>query len=85
MFKRDSKIENEPDIKFYNFFITNHQEYSMFRDNYHPTKNMLEYIGSEIMKKLNKQFNINYNIKYYGESCLYTNSMHEIMYYLLLR
>jgi len=56
-------IENESDIKFYDFFVQNHQEYPMFRDNYHPTMNMLEYIGSEIMKKLNEKFDISYNMK----------------------
>lgn len=56
-------IENESDIKFYDFFVKNHQEYPMFRDNYHPTMNMLEYIGSEIMKKLNEKFDISYNMK----------------------
>jgi len=54
-------IENESDIKFYDFFINNHLEYPMFRDNYHPTLNMLEYIGSEIMKIINNKFKINYN------------------------
>lgn len=53
-------IEVESDIKFYDFFIENHLKYPMFRDNYHPTKNILEYIGVEIMKKINTRFDINY-------------------------
>ena len=56
-------IENESDIKFYDFFIKNHLEYPMFRDNYHPTKNILEYIGIEIMKKIQTKYNIEYNEK----------------------
>jgi hypothetical protein len=55
------KIEEESDIKFYDFFINNHLKYPMFRDNYHPTKNMLELIASEIMKKISQHFDINYN------------------------
>ena len=55
------QIETESDIKFYDFFMENHTKYPMFRDNYHPTLNILEYIGSEIMKKINEKFNVNYN------------------------
>jgi len=61
--KKLKSIENESDIKFYEFFIKNHKEFPMFRDNYHPTMNMLEYIGSEIMKKINSKIEINYNMK----------------------
>lgn len=55
------QIETESDIKFYDFFIENNTKYPMFRDNYHPTLNMLEHVGSEIMKKIDKKFNVNYN------------------------
>tara|TARA_B110000211_G_scaffold231019_1_gene291745 strand:- start:2269 stop:3111 length:843 start_codon:yes stop_codon:yes gene_type:complete len=61
--KKLKKIELESDIQFYDFFIKNHLVYPMFRDNYHPTRNILEYIGSEIMKKIDKKFDINYNEK----------------------
>ena len=55
------QIEAESDIKFYDFFMENHTKYPMFRDNYHPTLNILEYVGSEIMKKIDEKFNVNYN------------------------
>jgi len=61
--KKLKSIENESDIKFYDFFIKNHKDYPMFRDNYHPTMNILEYIGSEIMKKINSKIDISYNMK----------------------
>tara|TARA_B110000971_G_scaffold221756_1_gene270397 strand:- start:202 stop:6702 length:6501 start_codon:yes stop_codon:yes gene_type:complete len=53
-------IEIETDIEFYDFFINNHTKYPMFRDNYHPTLNLLEYLGGQIMIKINNKFNINY-------------------------
>jgi hypothetical protein len=53
-------IENESDIKFYDFFIENHTKYPFFRDNYHPTTNMLEYVASEILTKINNHYPINY-------------------------
>jgi len=68
-------IENESDIKFYDFFIKNHQEYPMFRDNYHPTMNILEYIGKALINKIGERFDIQYekkpslltkNVKEYG-------------------
>lgn len=62
--KKLKQIEIESDIKFYDFFIENHTNYPMFRDNYHPTMNILEHIGSEIMKKINEKFEINYNNKF---------------------
>ena len=67
------KIETESDIKFYDFFIENHTKYPMFRDNYHPTMNLLEYVGSEIMKKIDTKFNVNYinNFKLVEETMEY--------------
>jgi hypothetical protein len=55
------QIDNESDIRFYDFFIENHQKYPFFRDNYHPTMNMLEYIAKKIIEKISLKFNINYN------------------------
>lgn len=53
-------IEQESDIQFFDFFMENHTKYPMFRDNYHPTMNMLEYMGGQIMKKINEHINIEY-------------------------
>lgn len=81
-------IETESDIKFYDFFIENHTKYPMFRDNYHPTLNMLEYIGSEIIKKINDKFNISYkrnnfklleDTKEYGHYKPITNAVKDIL------
>jgi hypothetical protein len=55
------KIDEESDIRFYNFFIENHCKFPFFRDNYHPTMNMLEYISTQIIKKIGKCFDISYN------------------------
>lgn len=54
------QIENECDILFYDYFIENHKKYPFFRDNYHPTSNMLEYIGKQIINKINDKYNIEY-------------------------
>jgi len=58
--KKLKDIENECDIKFYDFFIENHKKYPFFRDNYHPTSNMLEYIGKQIINIIKSKFEINY-------------------------
>lgn len=55
------QIEKESDIQFYDFFIENHCKYPFFRDNYHPTMNMLEYVATQIIKKISNQFDITYN------------------------
>ena len=46
------QIEKECDIKFYDYFIEHHKQFPFFRDNYHPTSNMLEYIGKQIITKI---------------------------------
>lgn len=43
-------IESESDIQFFDWFIDNHLKYPMFRDYKHPTSNLIEYVGNEIMK-----------------------------------
>jgi hypothetical protein len=55
------QIDEESDIRFYKFFIENHRKFPLFRDNYHPTMNMLEYISTQIIKKIGNGFNIKYN------------------------
>lgn len=50
-------IENECDVEFYDFFINNHLDYPMFRDNYHPTSNIINFIGKQIIKKIKTYFN----------------------------
>ena len=60
------QIENECDIKFYDFFIENHKKYPFFRDNYHPTSNMLEYIGKQIINIIKSKYDINYKDNHYS-------------------
>ena len=55
------QIEVESDIKFYDFFIENHLNYPFFRDNYHPTMNMLEYVATQIINKICERFDIKYD------------------------
>jgi len=55
------QIDEESDIRFYDFFIENHCKYPFFRDNYHPTMNILEYIATQIIKKIRNHFDITYN------------------------
>lgn len=55
------QIDEESDIRFYDFFIENHCKYPFFRDNYHPTMNILEYIATQIIKKICNHFDIIYN------------------------
>ena len=35
----------------------------MFRDNYHPTMNILEYIGKALINKIDEKFDIQYEKK----------------------
>ena len=82
------QIENECDIKFYDYFIENHKQFPFFRDNYHPTLNMLEYIGKQIITKINDKYDIkykdnNYSLKKdifeYGHYKPITNTMKNIL------
>lgn len=57
------EIELESDIKFFDWFLTNHLKYPMFRDYKHPTDNFINYIGHEIMKLIQKKY-INVTIKH---------------------
>lgn len=59
--KKLKQIEDEADIPFYDFFVKNHTKYPFFRDNYHPTMNMLEHIGKEIILKIRAKFDILYD------------------------
>ena len=63
--KKLKEIENECDIKFYDYFIKNHKKYPFFRDNYHPTANMIEYIGKQIIYKIKEKYDIYYKENYY--------------------
>ena len=55
------QIDQESDIRFYDFFIENHCKIPFFRDNYHPTMNILEYIATQIINKISQDFDITYN------------------------
>ena len=48
----------ESDIPFVSFFIKHHLDYPMFRDSYHPTSNILEYVGTKIIEKIKTKFAI---------------------------
>ena len=49
-------IENECDLEFYDFFQRNHNKYPMFRDANHPTSNIINYLGKQIIDKLKSLF-----------------------------
>ena len=55
------QIDQESDIRFYDFFVDNHHKFPFFRDNYHPTMNILEYIATQIIEKIDQGFDITYN------------------------
>tara|TARA_B110000208_G_scaffold190624_1_gene254979 strand:- start:973 stop:2715 length:1743 start_codon:yes stop_codon:yes gene_type:complete len=55
------QIDQESDIRFYDFFVDNHDKFPFFRDNYHPTMNILEYIATQIIEKIDQCFDITYN------------------------
>ena len=55
------QIDQESDIRFYDFFVDNHDKFPFFRDNYHPTMNILEYIATQIIEKIDQGFDISYN------------------------
>lgn len=82
------QIESECDIKFYEYFIENHKKYPFFRDNYHPTSNMLEYIASQLINKIKNKYDIkykatNYSLKKdiyeYGHYKPITNNVKQIL------
>ena len=82
------QIEKECDIKFYDYFIENHKQFPFFRDNYHPTSNMLEYIGKQIITKIKDKYDINYkdnnyslkkDIYEYGHYKPITNAIKDIL------
>jgi hypothetical protein len=49
-------IENECDVLFYDFFKDNHTKYPMFRDANHPTANIINFIGKQIIEKICEMF-----------------------------
>jgi len=49
-------IENECDLLFYDFFKDNHAKYPMFRDANHPTVNIINFIGKQIIEKICEMF-----------------------------
>lgn len=51
-------IERESDIEFVNFFLDNHAKYPMFRDYLHPTVNMLEHVGAQIVSIVSRHYDI---------------------------
>jgi len=51
-------IERESDIEFVDFFLENHTRYPMFRDYRHPTSNMLEHVGAQIIGVVNEHFGL---------------------------
>ena len=61
--KKLKEIEDESDIKFFEFFLKNHLDYPMFRDNHHPTMNILEHVAKEILSLISKRYDIKYSKK----------------------
>lgn len=56
------KLDDESDIKIYDFFINNHCKYKLFHDFAHPTKYLLYYIYIKLTKLiLNKEIIYNIN------------------------
>lgn len=49
-------IEDECDVRFYDFFKENHTKYPMFRDANHPTANIINFIGKQIIGKICEMF-----------------------------
>lgn len=59
--KKLKNIEKEGDIEFFDFFIKNHKKYPFFRDNYHPTNNMIEYIADKILEIILTKYELKVN------------------------
>ena len=49
-------IENECDLEFFDFFKRNHDKYPMFRDANHPTSNIINFLGKQIIDKIKLLF-----------------------------
>jgi hypothetical protein len=58
------EIENKSDILFVDYFLNNYKKYPMFKDSYHPTNNILEFIASQIIEKINEMHPIDNKFKY---------------------
>jgi hypothetical protein len=58
------EIENKSDILFVDFFLNNYKKYPMFKDINHPTINILQFIASQIIGKINEIHSIDNKFKY---------------------
>lgn len=47
-------LEEQGDVKFVDFFLKHHQSLPFFRDYYHPTKIMYDYISHQIVESVRK-------------------------------
>jgi hypothetical protein len=61
-------LDENSDIKFYDFFINNYENVLLFRDKTHPTREFIKYLIKEIIKKMDIDFDQtdfdNLNLKY---------------------
>jgi len=48
------EIENKCDIQFVDYFSSNYKKYPMFKDSYHQTINILQFIAYQIIEKINE-------------------------------
>lgn len=51
------QLEQEGDIKFFDFIMENFRKVPLFRDSYHPTRPLYDFLASQIVQKIG-QFNI---------------------------
>jgi len=58
------QIEDSCDIKFVSFFISIYKKFPTFMDSYHPTENILNFIASQLIDKINDYYPINSKFKY---------------------
>jgi hypothetical protein len=79
-------IENKSDILFVDYFLNNYKKYPMFKDSYHPTINILQFIASQIIEKINEIHPIDNKFKYslqniieYGHFKPITNGVKKVL------
>ena len=59
------EIEKSSDLEFYEFFINNHIKIPLFRDCNHPTMNLINYLGIQLVNKISVLYKLDISeIKY---------------------
>jgi hypothetical protein len=67
--KKMKQIEDSGDIKFVDYFLKIYKKFPTFRDNTHPTINILNYISHQVICKINDVYNITNNFRYSLQIC----------------